>query len=182
VAELPSVAVIRWPGERARRDELARAGLPRVLLVEEGVEPPDHGEDCLQDWVRMPVDPVDLDARLLAVAMRSLVHPNNPEVDDCGRLLSPRGWVALSPLRAGMARVMVERFGEVVPDRDLVRAGWGDGHEPTSNALRVHLARLRAKLDPLGLEIRVVPQRGYVLQFAGQLGLATAPALVGGGR
>ena len=35
---------------------------------------------------------------------------------------------------------------------------------PTRNALDVHVLRLRRRLAPLGLEIRTVRSRGYLLQ------------------
>jgi DNA-binding response OmpR family regulator len=34
----------------------------------------------------------------------------------------------------------------------------------TSNALRVHVARLRKRIRPLGLVVRTVHGRGYVLE------------------
>jgi DNA-binding response OmpR family regulator len=37
---------------------------------------------------------------------------------------------------------------------------------PTRNALDVHMLRLRRRLEPLGLEVRTVRSRGYVLQPA----------------
>jgi DNA-binding response OmpR family regulator len=37
---------------------------------------------------------------------------------------------------------------------------------PTRNALDVHVLRLRRRIAPLGLEIRTVRARGYLLQAA----------------
>jgi DNA-binding response OmpR family regulator len=53
-----------------------------------------------------------------------------------------------------------------VVSRDaLARAGWPDG-APGRNALDVHVLRLRRRLEPLGLVIRTVRSRGYVLEAA----------------
>ena len=47
------VALVRWPADEARRQELAGQGKPRLLLVAKDAEPPvcvDH----LEDWTRVP--------------------------------------------------------------------------------------------------------------------------------
>jgi DNA-binding response OmpR family regulator len=51
----------------------------------------------------------------------------------------------------------------VVAEKDLLEQGWPGGN-PSSNALRVHLHRLRRLIVPLGLEIRGVRGEGWVLQ------------------
>jgi hypothetical protein len=56
------VALVPWPDEVAAAERLARVGRPRVLLVAPGVEPP-LVTDPLEDWVRVPVQPVDVDVR-----------------------------------------------------------------------------------------------------------------------
>jgi DNA-binding response OmpR family regulator len=45
----------------------------------------------------------------------------------------------------------------------LARAGWPDG-APGRNALDVHVLRLRRRVAPLGLAIRTVRSRGYLLE------------------
>ena len=53
-----------------------------------------------------------------------------------------------------------------VVSRDaLARAGWPEG-APGRNALDVHVLRLRRRLAPLGLAIRTVRSRGYLLEHA----------------
>jgi DNA-binding response OmpR family regulator len=60
---------------------------------------------------------------------------------------------------------LLDRAGAVVSRDTLARAGWPDG-APGRNALDVHVLRLRRRVDPLGLVIRTVRSRGYLLETA----------------
>jgi DNA-binding response OmpR family regulator len=60
----------------------------------------------------------------------------------------------------------------------LAKAGWPDG-APGRNALDVHVLRLRRRLALVGLAIRTVRSRGYLLEAAPQAhlpGEASQPA------
>ena len=59
-------------------------------------------------------------------------------------------------------RMLIERFGAVVGREALVASVWPDRDAAVGN-LRVMVARLRPVLVPLGLEIRAVRSRGYLL-------------------
>lgn len=48
------IVVLRWPEEEAAVERLAAAGVPRLLLVEAGADPP-AGGDCREDWLRLPL-------------------------------------------------------------------------------------------------------------------------------
>ena len=58
---------------------------------------------------------------------------------------------------------MVDRFGAVVTRETLADRAWPTG-VPTRNALDVHVLRLRRRIASLGLEIRTVRSRGYLMQ------------------
>jgi DNA-binding response OmpR family regulator len=73
--------------------------------------------------------------------------------------------VALSPTEARLASVLTENYEAVVPEAELGRRGWPAGTWG-ANTLRVHLTRLRRRLEPLGLEVRAVRLQGFVLQAA----------------
>jgi hypothetical protein len=62
---------------------------------------------------------------------------------------------------------LLDRFGAVVSRDNLSRTGWPMG-APGRNALDVHMLRLRRRIAPLGLAIRTVRSRGYLLE-AGEL-------------
>jgi len=173
------VTMLRWPEEESRRSRIRLAGEPRLLLVPPGEEPPPVG-DCLEDWIRVPAAENEVRARVDALAVRSLAHhtgaghghnglgangdaPAEPVIDDFGVLRVNGSWVALPPLEARLATALLERFGAVTSRELLVRAGWPSG-APGRNALDVHVLRLRRRLTPVGLAIRTVRSRGYLIE------------------
>jgi hypothetical protein len=162
---VPSVDVtlVRWPLEERRRDELMNAAVPRLLLVEPGEEAP-VAKDCLEDWVRVPVDDVEVRARARSLAQRADLHRSAmPELDEHGMLRFGTSWVSLPPVEARITAALVRRVGAVVARDELARAGWPDG-APGRNALDVHVLRIRRRVAPLGLAIRTVRSRGYLLE------------------
>jgi hypothetical protein len=158
------VSLVRWPTESDRREALRQAGEPRLLLVEQGAPPvpSDHRED----WIRLPADDVDLRVRVEALRRRlGAESPGTPDIDDDGVLRVGDRWVALPPVEARLASVLVDRFGAVVSRETLTRVGWPGGSS-SRNALDVHVLRLRRRLAPLRLAIRTVRSRGYLLERA----------------
>lgn len=178
--------MLRWPEEDERRESLSLAGGPRLLLVPDGHEPPPV-LDCLEDWIRIPAAENEVRARVDALAVRSQAHlpesPNGhedhngsgngnwvgathrgvPELDDFGVLRHGSTWVALPPLEARLTEALIQRLGTVTSRELLVRAGWPSG-APGRNALDVHVLRLRRRLSPVGLAIRTVRSRGYLME------------------
>lgn len=161
------VALLRWPLEEDRRRALLARGAPRLLLVDAETVAPEV-TDCLEDWVRLPADQDDIDARCRALATRAIAHgPATPALDPDGVLRVGPGWVSLPPLEARLMAALLDRFGAVVSRDNLARSGWPTG-APGRNALDVHMLRLRRRIAPLGLAIRTVRSRGYLLE-AGDL-------------
>ncbi len=163
MSDVGPVAVVRWPEEAAGLERLRAAGTPRLLLVAPEATPPQCG-DCVEDWIRLPVDDADVRVRAGALAERAARHSPSPVVDDDGRVTYRGRWVALSPLEHTLLRTLADRFGQVVPYAAILGAVWPDGSPTANNALRVHTTRLRRRIGSLGLEIRTVPSRGYVLE------------------
>jgi DNA-binding response OmpR family regulator len=157
------VALVRWPSDDSTRVRLRDGGVPRVLLVEGDAPPPDVSDD-LEDWIRVPADEVDLHARVDALARRARSRAaDRPTLDDDGVLRVNGDWVPLPPVEARLTAALLDRTGAVVSRDALSRAGWPDG-SPGRNALDVHVLRLRRRLTPLGLAIRTVRSRGYLLE------------------
>ena len=132
------------------------------MLVEQGAPPVpvDHRED----WIRLPADDVDLRVRVEALRRRlGAESPGAPALDEDGVLRVGDRWVALPPVEARLAKVLVERFGAVVSRDTLTRTGWPGG-STSRNALDVHVLRLRRRLQPVGLAIRTVRSRGYLME------------------
>lgn len=157
------VVLVRWPSDGARRAALRAGGVARLLLVEEGEEPP-LPDDCLEDWVRVPAPESEVRARVEALLRRAHRHVRGrPVLDRDGVLRLGDRWVALPPIEARIALPLVERFGAVVGRETLARAGWPGG-APGRNALDVHMLRFRRRIEPLGLTVRTVRARGYALE------------------
>ena len=152
------VELVHWPAEERRRSELRATSRPRILLVGEG-EPAPVTVDPMEDWIRLPADERDLQARVESLSRRTSVEPS---LDSDGILRNGDRWVALPPIEARLVEILLERFGRVVARGDLVQRVWPD-EEPNRNVLDVHVLRLRRRLEPVGLAIRTVRKRGYVL-------------------
>ena len=155
----------RWPEERDRVERLRSRGVPRLLLLDADLAPP-TSTDCLEDWIRVPAPEADLAARTAALRHRVERHGTLPTLDGDGILRFRDRWVGLSPVERSLAGALTERLGAVVGREPLAQRAWPDGL-PTRNALDVHMLRLRRRLEPLGLEVRTVRSRGYVLQPTG---------------
>ncbi len=155
---------MRWPSEGDRRRRLAEVGQPRLLLLEDGVEPPEG--DCMEDWVRVPASEADVRARIAALDRRARAHSDpDPVLDRDGVLRVGPAWVPLPPVEARLTEALLTRLNAVVSRETLARAGWPEG-APGRNALDVHVLRLRRRLAPVGLVIRTVRSRGYLLEVA----------------
>jgi DNA-binding response OmpR family regulator len=157
------VVLLRWPADSLRRVELAGAGHPRLLMLEDGVPAPVLDDD-LEDWIRIPAAEGDLRARIDGLRRRAegRVEPA-PDLDDDGVLRCGSGWVSLPPVEARLMAALLDRYGAVVSRDALARAGW-PGASPGRNALDVHMLRLRRRVGPLALAIRTVRSRGYLLE------------------
>jgi DNA-binding response OmpR family regulator len=157
------VVLVRWPRETENRERLAREGRPRLLLLEDGVLPP-LVEDPLEDWVRVPASDTDVRARLDTLALRARLRGAiDPTLDDDGVIRHSGLWASLPPVESRITRLLLDRLGAVVSRESLSRAGWPDG-APGRNALDVHVLRLRRRLAQVGLAIRTVRSRGYLLE------------------
>jgi len=164
------VFVLRWPDEVDAVERLGHLGIPRLLLVAPGVAPP-RVTSCIEDWVRLPADDVDLRARLAALGERAARHPAGPVVEEHGCLSHRGATVFLPPVDEHVARALIERLGQPVSVEELRARAWPDGGSDT--ALRVHISRLRRRLAPLGLSITSVRRRGYLITDAGAVDAVT---------
>jgi DNA-binding winged helix-turn-helix (wHTH) protein len=157
-----NLAVVPWPAEAERRVALAAEGSPRLLVLDEGTHPPPL-LDCLEDWVHAPVEETEMHARLEALRLRVRCHRLAvPELDEEGFLRFGSGQVYLPPVEARLTGALLERFGRVVGAASLMRAGW-PGETANRGKLDVRIHRLRRRLAPLGLVVRTVRQRGWML-------------------
>jgi len=152
----------RWPEDAADIEELARRRVPRLLFVEAGADPPSV-IDCEEDWIRLPADPADVEARRDGLAQRVAHHQAGPRVDRHGRLHVGGQWIYVeSSIEQRILRLVAHPMGEVRSHAELLEAGWSGG-TASMTALRVHVARLNRQLEALGLRVRSLRGEGYVM-------------------
>lgn len=155
------VALIQWPADEELRQELVELGRPRLLLVDTDAEPP-VCSDVLEDWVRLPVSREDRHARVRALETQmELESPLAPVLKGNGTLEYRGARTHLSAIQADLMRLLIARY-EAVVSREALAGAWPEG-EPTPNNLEVAVGRLRRQLEPIGLRIRTVRSRGYLL-------------------
>jgi two-component system OmpR family response regulator len=66
----------------------------------------------------------------------------------------------LTPKELELLHCLIERRGEVVSRRELLELVWGYRFDPGTNVVDVHVARLRSKLQDVGLEGLIGTRRG----------------------
>ena len=152
------VAMLWWPEDAAALPALRATGVPRLLLVAADAEPPEVVEG--EDWIRRPALDADVRARATTLAARAQPQSVPAPVTTDGRLHYRGRWVPLSETERSLAQVLSAHFGDLVELPELVRA---DGLSLSDGSVRVHLTRLRKRILPIGLVVKAVRGRGYVL-------------------
>ncbi|MEV6552694.1 helix-turn-helix domain-containing protein [Streptomyces sp. NPDC051597] len=155
-----AVRILRWPEQSHQLDQCRAQGVPRLLLVAPTAPPP-HCVDQLEDWIRTPADPQDVQARQAALQVRAA--PRDPVLDHHGILHFAEQSVPLGQGEADLARVLLASYRGTASREELTRVMWPEGEMPRRNALDVRVLRLRRRLAPLGLVIKTVWGRGYML-------------------
>lgn len=159
------VKFLRWPVQNIERNQLREAGLP-CLLVLEGQTPPPKDISPTEDWVRPPVARLDLAARVHTLQRRTGTD-FMPALDPTGVLYYGGQSVPVSDAQSEMMRCFLADFGHLVR-RDRLKEALSriNNEAVTSNAIDLHIMRLRQRLDGVRLSLRTVWGRGYILETA----------------
>ncbi len=159
--------LVWWPDEAEKLAELREAKRPRLVVVQAGAQPPISG-DLLEDWVHSR-DTATLPDRIQSLMARARPFILKPSLDESGVLHVGRAWTALSDAEVDVAHALVDAFGSIVTYDDMsVECGTGG-----MTQLRQRVARLRNRVRAVGLDIRVVRSRGYMLVRLPSAGAAT---------
>ena len=165
------IVPLHWPEEAARREQLAMAGVPRLLLVSAGATPPTTwGVD--EDWIS--VDTPDAERLDRETTLRCRLElrraPTTPTVgvtlDEDGLVRRAGRWVALSDLETRLVGLLLAAAGRCVSRAQLLDAGWPD-QEREDRAVDGAVRRARTKLRDLGVEIHGITGVGYLLEVGG---------------
>jgi DNA-binding response OmpR family regulator len=159
------IALLRWPADADRRAELTAGGRPRLLLLDPDADPPATW-DVLEDWVRLPADPAEIEARIATLMHRLPSARPAPLLDGDGVLRVGARWVALPPVEARLVDALLARPDAVVSRDRLLDAGWPAGEPPGSSNGQIldgRIKLLRRRLAAVGLEVHTVRGVGFVL-------------------
>lgn len=155
------VAVRAWSDPLAGRPD-PQVHQPVLYTVDEGAPPP-RGLGPLEDWVREPLDPDEVSARIDRLLARArTLGPVCLRFDPDGLLRVDDQILVLSPTETELMALLIPRLGEVVPREDLVAAIW-PGQEGNLRLLNRHLVNLRKRFRGLPLALHSVRTHGILL-------------------
>jgi two-component system KDP operon response regulator KdpE len=133
--------------------------VPIIILSVRGTEADkvaalDAGAD---DYVTKPFGINELLARMRATLRRHQPAPEEAVVvtdafaiDLVGRKATRDGdHVHLTPIEWSIVELLVRNPGRLITQRQMLRHVWGPQYEQETNYLRVHLAAIRKKLEPV---------------------------------
>lgn len=160
------------------QDVRAWSALPIIILSAVGderqkVRALDVGAD---DYVTKPFDSEELLARIRALLRRAtqpldggpIVSVGGLAIDLAARRVESGGkQVHLTPIEFDLLRVLARHPGRLVTHRQLLQQVWGPMHVEETHYLRVHVAHIRAKIEPDPSRPRYVitdPGVGYRLR------------------
>ena len=160
---IAAVVHVPYPADATRLAILRARGVPRLLIVASH-SPPPVSADPLEDWVRVPADPVELRLRteLLAARRDEQVTQRTVCVDDDGVARRGGRTVVLTVVEHPILVFLLERQGTIVPQPVLEGLATSAG---STMRLSARMARLRRTIAPLGLQLHAVRGRGYLLEI-----------------
>jgi two-component system KDP operon response regulator KdpE len=112
------------------------------------------------DYITKPFGTRELVARLQAALRRTTPAEEEPriaveglEIDLAARVVRRDSEpIHLTPIEFELLRVLVRNRGRLMTHRALLAEVWGPGYVDDIQPLRTHIARLRAKIEPEGVE------------------------------
>ena len=139
----------------------------------------DAGAD---DYVSKPFGMGELLARLRASLRRSSVGVDGVEAEAkvvtpdftidlvAKQIFNEQGEIRFTPTEWGLVEVLVRNSGRLITGRQLLQQVWGPAYGQEMNYLRVHMAHIRRKLEPVPGQAKYFitePGIGYRFEPAG---------------
>jgi len=117
------------------------------------------------DYLTKPFRPRELVARLRAKLRRAEPGGEEPRVEldglqiDLAARVVRRGGdeVHLTPIEFKLLAVLTQNRGRLLTHNALLQQVWGAAYMDARQTLRAHIARLRRKIEPDGLRLRLEP-------------------------
>lgn len=183
-AALPDLILLDWmlPGmsglefaRRLRKEERTR-GVPVIMLTARGEERDKVAglESGADDYITKPFSPRELMARIQAVLRRGRPQAAEDAVELGALRLDPVAHRVLAgdqPVNLGPTEFRLLHYLMTHPERvhtrdQLLDQVWGDHVFVEERTVDVHIRRLRAALEPSGLDRHVQTVRGSGYRFA----------------
>ena len=98
------------------------------------------------------------------MAQRTASNRHPPLVDENDILRVGSRLSVLTPVEAALMRALLATPGQVASRKTLFKAAWPD-ETGSRNALDLRVMRLRRKIEPLGVMLRTVRNRGYLVEI-----------------
>ncbi len=163
----------------------SRSSLPVVVisLLTRAADPVATLDSGADDYVRGPLDPEEVAARVRAVLRRHGADRAAPDVAEAGgvrldcsarRARIEGASVDLTAVEFDLLEHLIRHAGRKVLRDDLTRAAWGRQASPLDRALDVHISRLRRKIAG---GARIVTVRGVGYMLAVSCGDEAAPSV-----
>ena len=159
----PNVVLLRWPAQEQLREQLEAEGRPRLLLLTRECLAPVCADD-LEDWVREPLDPEELERRGRTLERRARIRGLRPRVDEHGLIRVGERWVDLPAAQLPVARLLVTNLGRVVSAEAIQSAYVDAGGSIHPKAVKAMISRVKRRLAEVDLVLTNVRDRGYVLE------------------
>ena len=105
------------------------------------------------------------------ITPETMDEPTIPTLDPDGLLRHRGRWVAISDSQLPVVALLVSRLGRLVRESEILAAYVQAGGSGSQASFRSLVHRVRGRLGELGLELRSVRGRGFVLDIAGPVPL-----------
>ena len=185
---LPDLVLLDWmlPGQsglafaRQLRGDSRTRELP-IIMVTARTEEADKVaglEAWVDDYVTKPFSPRELKARIRAVlrrrapeAVQQTMRVDKLMLDGAAHRVSAAGKdVALGPTEFRLLRFLMARPDRVLSRAQLLDGVWGDHVYIEERTVDVHIRRLRAALEPFGVDAMIETVRGSGYRLVSRLG------------